>query len=216
MSDIRSRIFGHRKEFDDKGLSIEDVDANPRLQFESWLQEALDQEVAEPYAFCLSTIGADGGPSGRIVYLREVHDEGLVFFTNYQSGKGQEIAEASQASYTFFWNELHRQVRVRGVLSKVDESISDKYFNSRPRASKIGAWASAQSKPLDSREELEQRIQAIEAKYEGKDIPRPPHWGGYILRPSQWEFWKGRNSRLHDRFRYSRADSKWLVQRLNP
>ncbi len=216
MSDIRSRLFGHRKEFNDKGLSIEEIDSNPRQQFELWLQGALDQEVAEPYAFCLSTIGTDGGPSGRIVYLREVHDDGLIFYTNYESAKGQEIAEASQASYTFFWNELHRQIRVRGVLSKVDGSVSDKYFNSRPRASRIGAWASAQSSPLDSREALEQRVQALEAKYEGIEIPRPPHWGGYILRPSHWEFWKGRSSRLHDRFRYTRDGDTWVIQRLNP
>lgn len=216
MSDIRSHLFSHRKDFDDQGVSINDIDSNPRQQFETWLQEALDLNVVEPYAFCLSTIGKDGGPCGRIVYLREVHDEGLVFYTNYQSAKGIEIEETPQASYTFFWNELHRQVRVRGVLSKVNGSVSDKYFNSRPRASRIGAWASAQSSPLDSREELKQRVQALEAKYEGSTIPRPPHWGGYILRPSQWEFWKGRNSRLHDRFQYSHEDGKWMIQRLNP
>lgn len=216
MSEIRSSIFGHRKEFNDEGLSFDDLATDPRVQFEGWLKEALDQKVEEPYAFCLSTIGKDGGPCARIVYLREVLDEGLVFYTNYESAKGKEIASNDKGSYAFFWNELHRQVRVRGSLKKVDAFRSDNYFASRPRASQIGAWASDQSSPLGSREELQMRLQRIEKEYEQKDIPRPPHWGGYILIPSRWEFWKGRNSRLHDRFEYIKDNGDWKIQRLNP
>ncbi len=216
MSDIRSSIFGHRKDFDDDSLSIEQLNTNPITQFEKWLGEALEAKVQEPYAFCLSTIASDGGPSARIVYLREVLDEGLVFYTNYESSKGKHIASQDQASYTFFWNELHRQVRVRGVLRKVDAERSGRYFHSRPRASQIGAWASDQSSPLQSRETLQIRLAALETKYEGKEIPRPPHWGGYVLIPSEWEFWKGRSSRLHDRFQYRSAGDDWTIERLNP
>ncbi len=216
MSKLRSNIFNHRKEFNDEGLTIEDLANDPRIQFEAWLKEALDQKVEEPYAFCLSTIAEDGGPCARIVYLREVLDEGLIFYTNYESAKGKEIASQDKASYTFFWNELHRQVRVRGRLEKVDVSRSDNYFASRPRASQIGAWASDQSRPLISREALQTRLAELEEEYSEKDIPRPPHWGGYILIPSRWEFWKGRSSRLHDRFEYNKEQGEWKIKRLNP
>lgn len=216
MSDLHSRLFNHRKDFNDGGLSAADLQDDPRLQFEAWVQEALDAQVAEPYAFCLSTITADGGPSARIVYLREILAEGLVFYTNYQSDKGQEIAACPLACYTFFWNELHRQVRVRGSLEQVDAEMSDTYFASRPRASQLGAWASAQSAELSDRDELVDRLAALEEEYAGREVPRPPHWGGYILRPTHWEFWKGRSSRLHDRFRYERSDEGWTRVRLNP
>jgi pyridoxamine 5'-phosphate oxidase len=216
MSDIRSNIFAHRKDFDDGSLSINQLNTDPIIQFETWLGEALEEKVQEPYAFCLSTISADGSPSARIVYLREVLDEGLVFYTNYESAKGKEIAGHKQASYTFFWNELHRQVRVKGILRKVDSQRSDRYFDSRPRASQIGAWASDQSSPLHSREELQSRLADCEEKYKGKEIPRPPHWGGYVLIPSEWEFWKGRSSRLHDRFQYRFIGDSWKIERLNP
>ncbi|MCL4165236.1 UNVERIFIED_CONTAM: hypothetical protein GTU68_013210, partial [Idotea baltica] len=189
MSDLRSRIFSHRKDFNDSGLDREALNSNPITQFEAWLAEALDLGVAEPYAFNLSTIAVDGFPTARIVYLREVLDEGLVFYTNYSSAKGEEIRADGRASYTFFWNELHRQVRVKGRLQKVATDRSDRYFASRPRASQLGAWASQQSSPLESREALQTRLQILESEYSGKVIPRPPHWGGYMLIPTEWEFW---------------------------
>ena len=176
----------------------------------------MEAEVNEAYAVTLSTIGHDGFPSSRVIYLRGIQEEGLVFYTNYQSLKGSELAVEDKAVMNYFWPELHKQVKVKGVVSKVDAEVSEAYFASRPRGSQLGAWASQQSQELESREVLENRIQELEKEYEGRDIPRPPHWGGYILKPVEWEFWKGRSSRLHDRFKYSQEGNGWIVQRLNP
>jgi pyridoxamine 5'-phosphate oxidase len=165
---------------------------------------------------CLSTNGADGYPSNRIVYLREITEAGLIFYTNYNSLKGEEIAANEKTSLNFFWAELHRQVRVKGDVERVDQARSDAYFASRPRESQLGAWASMQSSPLDSRESLQLRIAELEKEFKGKEIERPEHWGGYILKPVDWEFWKGRSSRLHDRFRYVRESENWKITRLYP
>ncbi|NNC82544.1 MAG: pyridoxamine 5'-phosphate oxidase [Flavobacteriales bacterium] len=216
MEDLHRHISQDRRDFEDSPLRRQDLSEEPMHLFELWLKEAIEQEVNEPYAFTLGTIGHEGYPSCRILYLRGMGEGTLTFFTNYRSRKGVELAVEDKAVMHFFWPELHRQVTVRGKVDKVSDEISDSYFASRPRSSQIGAWASQQSQTLESREELEKHIQDLEAEYEGQDIPRPLHWGGYALQPDEWEFWKGRTSRLHDRFRYSKSGRSWIIERLYP
>lgn len=190
---------------------------NPILLFEAWLQLALDTAV-EPNAMMLSTHGLDGFPQSRIVLLREVSMKGLVFFTNYQSNKGKELAKNAKVSATFFWPQQEKQVRIKGVASKISEKESDAYFTSRPRSSQLGAWASHQSQELTSRKDLEKRLEKLDVQYQGKEVPRPAHWGGYCIIPNQFEFWQGRDSRLHDRivFKEGGEPGQWQTQRLNP
>jgi pyridoxamine 5'-phosphate oxidase len=165
----------------------------------------------------LSTVDEMGWPAGRVVLLKSVDARGFSFFTNYRSQKGRELEAAGRGALTFYWGDLLRQVRARGVVARLPEAESDEYFRSRPRGSQIGAWASAQSEPLESREVLEARAQEVEARHAGGEIPRPPHWGGYLLTPQEMEFWQEGESRLHDRFRYRRmGDGPWSVERLNP
>lgn len=198
-------------------LTEDSVSPDPIDQFKVWLNEAILSQVLEPTALVLSTVSADCRPSARVVLLKEVSADGFVFFTNYESLKGQNLAERPYASITFFWAELERQVRIEGSVEKVAEAVSDTYFHSRPRGSQIGAWASPQSQAIASREELEQ----VEAKYaqdfgEITTIPRPQHWGGYVLKPERIEFWQGRPNRLHDRILFDKADNNWSRKRLAP
>jgi pyridoxamine 5'-phosphate oxidase len=216
MNDIRKHITSHRKDFSDDSLDGHSLYEDPLKQFEEWLSEAVKIEVNEAYAVTLSTLGHDGYPSSRVVYLRGIADGGLIFYTNYGSLKGTELAIEDKAVMNFFWPEMHKQVKVKGIVGKVSRETSDAYFASRPRGSQLGAWASLQSSPLDSRDILEQRLKELEKEYEGKDIPRPDHWGGYALVPVEWEFWKGRSSRLHDRFKYVSASGSWNITRLFP
>lgn len=205
-----------RKDYTIKSLDINDVSFDPFHQFRVWLDEAIDSEVPEVNAMCLSTLGINGFPNGRIVLLKEM-DHGFVFFTNYESEKGQEIAANPKASLTFFWPELERQVRIMGNLEKVSSEESDKYFLSRPMGSQIGAWTSPQSKEIANREEIEGRLKEIENRFSKEPISRPPHWGGYRLLPFRIEFWQGRPSRLHDRICYKKQETgEWLISRLAP
>jgi pyridoxamine 5'-phosphate oxidase len=206
-----------RKDYTLQGLSENDIDPNPFIQFQKWFDQALDAKLPEPNAMAVATATPDGKPSARMVLLKDFDERGFVFFTNYNSQKGQELAENPQAALVFWWAELERQVRIAGYVEKVSEQESDEYFQSRPFNSRLGAWASHQSEVIASREELEQRLQALQAKYENQDIPRPAYWGGVRVIPTEIEFWQGRPSRLHDRLLYTRLDEhSWKIERLSP
>lgn len=205
-----------RKDYTAKSLDISDVTQDPLSQFRIWIDEALDSEVPEVNAMCLSTIGLDGFPNARIVLLKEL-DHGFVFFTSYESKKGKEIAANPRAALTFFWPELERQVRITGDLKTVSAGESDTYFLSRPKGSQIGAWASPQSQEITDRLVLETRQAAMEKRFSQEQMTRPPHWGGYRLEPLRIEFWQGRASRLHDRICYQKdANNQWQISRLAP
>ncbi|SAK70037.1 pyridoxamine 5'-phosphate oxidase [Caballeronia hypogeia] len=206
-----------RKNYSRDSLDTADVDPNPVRQFQTWFAQALDAKLPEPNAMTLATVDAQGRPSARIVLIKGVDERGFVFFTNYESRKGRELATNSAASLLFHWIELERQVRVEGRVEKTSAEESDTYYESRPLGSRIGAWASDQSQPLESREALEAREREMIAKY-GDAPPRPPHWGGYRVVPETIEFWQGRPSRLHDRIVYSRdsAGDPWRIARLAP
>jgi pyridoxamine 5'-phosphate oxidase len=210
-------ISERRKDYTLLNLREDEVDPNAIRQFERWFDEAMKAGVSEPDAMTLATATPDGRPSARVVLLRGVDDRGFVFFTNYDSRKGRELAANPWAALVLFWHELERQVRVEGQVRRVSVQESDHYFQSRPAGSRIGAWASPQSEVIKSRESLEIRCQELEKSFEDGTIPRPPNWGGFRLVPETIEFWQGRPSRLHDRLRYTRGEqSKWLVERLAP
>lgn len=204
-----------REEYSKQELSESQCDSNPLKQFENWLNEAFAAQVNEPTAMNIATIDANGKPSARVVLLKEINQQGFVFFTNYQSRKGQAIAHHPFAAMTFFWPELERQVRIEGRIEKLPENESDAYFDSRPYTSRIGAWASEQSSVISSKNVLLARAAMFGAKHPIK-VPRPPHWGGYVLIPEYVEFWQGRPSRLHDRIAYQWKNGIWLKKRLAP
>jgi len=209
-------ISSIRKDYTLKSLDISDVNNSPFEQFHQWLREAISAEALEVNAMTLSTLHADGYPNGRVVLLKEL-DYGFVFFSNYQSEKGQELENHPKASLTFFWPELERQVRVMGTVEKISESQSDEYFLSRPKGSQIGAWASPQSHKIRSREMLEERLKEMQLRFEEEKLVRPPHWGGYRVLPHKIEFWQGRPSRLHDRILYEKNEAgAWTISRLAP
>ncbi|BAB73205.1 pyridoxamine 5'-phosphate oxidase [Anabaena sp. FACHB-709] len=206
-----------RKDYTLEGLSEIEVDPNPFIQFKKWFEQALAAQLPEPNAMTIATSTPDGQPSARMVLLKDFDEQGFVFFTNYNSRKGQELAENPQAALVFWWAELERQVRISGRVEKVSESESDYYFYSRPANSRLGAWVSNQSEIIASREVLEQRMQEFQHKYENQEIPRPAHWGGLRVIPSEIEFWQGRSSRLHDRLLYTLLnDHSWEIHRLSP
>lgn len=216
MHDV-NKISEIREDYREDGLLESDLFPDPLKQFEAWMQEALDAKVHQPNAMTLATATAAGVPSSRIVLLKEVDHEGFVFFTNYESQKSREMLENPRASLNFIWLPLARQIRVDGVVSKASSATSDAYFRTRPRGSQIGAWASAQSEVVADRKALEESFKEIEKLYEGQDVPRPEHWGGFVLIPRTVEFWQGRPSRLHDRIRYKKTgQGEWLIERLSP
>ena len=197
-------------------LDIKDCLENSKLQFDRWFQEAVKGECDEPNAFVLSTIYQQK-PRGRVVLLKGIHNEQFTFYTNYKSAKGQEIENNSHVAMTFLWLPLQRQVRIEGVISKVDPSLSDDYFQKRPRDSQLGAIASPQSQKVGSRLELEALFQEADKKYAPlQTLTRPPHWGGYSINPDYFEFWQGRESRMHDRVIYEKMNEQWVLSRLAP
>lgn len=214
MDDFIRQLRDDHKEFD-KGSLEGFFGHEPFDLFEKWYAEAFETGQSEPNACVLATVNTVNQPSSRIIYLKELIDNQFVFYTNYQSHKGKDLARNPKASLLFFWPGLQRQIRIEGVCEKVQESVSDAYFQSRPRASQIGAWASHQSDELDERTDLEMRFEMYADKFTG-NIPRPPHWGGYALVPSLIEFWQGRPSRLHDRIVYEWVDKHWKIYRKNP
>ncbi len=207
-----------RQSYAGQPLDASRVHADPLLQFTEWFEQALETGVAEPNAMTLATINASGAPSARVVLLKGVEDGGFVFFTNYKSDKGEQLRADPRAALVFWWEPLHRQVRIEGAVEQVSREYSIRYFQSRPRGSQIGAWASPQSRPVSDRAILTTEVAMLEEKYAGQDtLPCPPWWGGYLLRPSLIEFWQGQANRLHDRLRYSLlGDGHWEMVRLAP
>ena len=193
-----------------------DLDPDPIVQVRRWLADADVAGVPLANAIALATADEDGAPSVRHVLLRGVTDEGFTFFTNRASPKRRDLAANPRAAFTLLWRELDRQITVRGDVVELSDRDSDAYFSSRPREAQVGAWASRQSEPLRDRAELEERLAAATARFEGADVPRPPFWGGYLLRPTAAECWQGRRFRLHDRFRYTREGASWRIERLSP
>lgn len=211
-----SVIADIRKDYKLKSLSEEDVTADPIQQFSVWWNEAVSSEVIEVNAMTLATATKEGIPSARIVLLKGFNEDGFMFFTNYESHKGRELAENPHAALVFFWPELERQIRIEGKVEKVAESVSDDYYLSRPAGSRIGAWASPQSTVIESRKIIEQNVLKYEKQFSDGNISRPPYWGGFIVKPVKIEFWQGRSSRLHDRIQYTKADETWKIERLAP
>jgi pyridoxamine 5'-phosphate oxidase len=206
-----------RREYTFQGLSEMDVHPNPFEQFKTWFDQAVAAQLPEPNAMTIATVTSDGKPSARIVLLKDYDERGFVFYTNYKSHKGQELVENPWGAIAFLWAELERQVRIEGCVEKVSPAESDAYFHSRPIGSQLGAWASNQSQVIESREVLEQQLQKLKEEYDNKEVPRPPHWGGFRVIPNEIEFWQGRPSRLHDRLLYQRSeDGSWKIQRLSP
>jgi pyridoxamine 5'-phosphate oxidase len=204
-----------RKDYTQAGL--EQGDPNPFKQFELWFNQVLAADLLEPNAMTLATVTSDGKPDARIVLLKGFDTRGFVFYTNYRSQKGQELAANPHAALVFLWGDLERQVRVVGRVEQATDLEADTYFQSRPLGSRLGAWASTQSEVIPSREVLEARMKALETEYQGREIPRPDHWGGFRVVPTEIEFWQGRPSRLHDRLRYRLQDGGvWVIDRLAP
>ncbi len=205
-----------RKEYTRAGLREADVSPDPIEQFRKWFDEVLAAGLHEPNAMTLATATPSGCPSARVVLLKGFDARGFVFYTNYEGRKSRELEENPYCALVFYWGELERQVRVEGRASRVSAEDSDAYYRSRPRGSRLGAWASEQSRPVGGREALEGRLWELESEYEGREVPRPAFWGGYRVEPWEIEFWQGRENRLHDRLVYRRSDEGWKIERLQP
>jgi pyridoxamine 5'-phosphate oxidase len=214
---VSTNIADIRKEYKLRTLSEKDVHPDPFKQFDKWWQEAIHSNLEEVNAMTLATATADGMPDGRIVLLKGFDGNGFTFFTNYNSAKGHQLLENPRACLVFFWAALERQVRLCGLVSLAAASVSDEYFNSRPEGSRIGAWASPQSEVIESREWLEKNEERLRTEGKANPLHRPPHWGGYVVKPTRIEFWQGRPSRLHDRILYTLGgNGAWAIERLAP
>lgn len=215
---VNPLIKNARKDYEKNSLSEDNVNSDPFIQFDTWLSEAIDSGDDHAHAMSLATVSDSMFPDSRIVLLRNVSYGGFTFFTNYNSKKGKDLEKNKNASLLFFWTNLERQVRISGSIEKLPEQESDEYFKSRPFDSQVGAWVSQQSEVLENRAQLEESFLIQLSKFENKIVPRPPHWGGYVLVPAKIEFWQGRPNRLHDRILYSRHANaeNWKIQRLMP
>jgi pyridoxamine 5'-phosphate oxidase len=217
MDTMPPDLTGLRNEYAAHGLRRADLHSNPLQQFGAWFAAALAADIREVNAMSLATATPDGKPSVRIVLLKGFDERGFAFFTNYDSEKGREIEANPHAALAFYWAQLERQVRISGAVEKTSREDSAAYFHSRPVGSRLGAWASKQSEVVDARQVLDSRLTEMTERYENGNVPLPPHWGGYRVKPDKFEFWQGRPNRLHDRFRYSlQADGTWLIDRLAP
>lgn len=217
MSQVNQHISQLREDFMKGELSENNLNKTPDLQFEKWMKDAIDAKVNEVPACNLATVDKNNKPSARIIYLREFSNNEFYFYTNYDSRKGQQIAENPNVCLTFFWPELERQIRIEGVITKKAEAEkSDAYFNARPQDSKIGAWSSPQSRVLNNREELNTFIEGNKTKFNNQEIPRPEFWGGYVIKANYYEFWQGRKNRLHDRIAFTLENGNWKIERLAP
>jgi len=214
--DILNYLNEMRRDFSGKPLNEESVLKNPIEQYAVWFEEAVNGQLLDPYAMSITTVSGEGQPSTRIVYMRGIKDEGFVFYTNYNSAKGRDLESNNRVSLNFFWGELERQIRVEGKVEKISETESDAYFANRSRESQIGAWASAQSDVITDRDQLEGQVVFYTEKFKGGNVPRPKHWGGYVVKPTKVEFWQGRASRLHDRIIYTKKVNGWSLSRVSP
>ncbi|MFA5329915.1 MAG: pyridoxamine 5'-phosphate oxidase [Prolixibacteraceae bacterium] len=197
-------------------LDENSIHKNPYKQMEDWLNSAIAEANPEPTAMVLSTVDPGGFPESRVVLLKELNSEGLVFFTNYSSKKGNQIAANPKVSVNFFWSKSERQVRIKGTVSKISEESSEEYFKSRPIESQLGAWASPQSKTIANRQILDENFSHYQRYFQEHEMKKPPHWGGYLIRPEYFEFWQGRSNRLHDRIEYILQENDWIIHRLAP
>jgi pyridoxamine 5'-phosphate oxidase len=205
-----------RKDYKLQTLLEVDVSPDPFIQFGKWWEEAMKSEIDEVNAMTLATADKNNIPSARIVLLKGYDKNGFIFFTNYQSHKGEQLLQNPNACLVFFWKELERQIRITGTVEKISGQESDAYFSSRPAGSRIGAWASPQSSVIANRIVIEEKLKDFEQQFGDNNIPRPPHWGGYIVKPVQIEFWQGRPNRLHDRMQYTLQEGSWVIERLAP
>ena len=215
-SDLHHNIKHVRTDYTKHQLLEDFIDANPFLQFKNWLKESIDSGNQYANAMVLSTVDENSIPSSRVVLLKDVSHDGFTFFTNYASKKGEDLKKNSHASLLFFWEALERQVRIQGNVDMLPETDSEAYFKVRPRDSQIAAWASKQSNIIFDRNELDTSFALFESLYNNQEVPKPPHWGGYVLVPTSIEFWQGRANRLHDRIQYKKRNNNWLIERLSP
>ena len=204
-----------REEYGNLPLELFELHVTPAAQFENWFREALEAKVKEPNAMALATIKMDA-PKARYVLFKGMENEGIIFHTHYESAKAKEIQANNSVATVFYWREIHRQVRIEGIVEEASKEISDNYFNTRPRGGQLSAIASPQSQVIQSRKEIEEEIRNLEKEHEGIAINRPDNWGGYLIKPTVWEFWQGREDRTHDRFRYQKVNNKWNIERLAP
>jgi pyridoxamine 5'-phosphate oxidase len=215
--DSKKFVRSDRRDFNsERQLNESSLPENPWTLFKDWLEEAISDEIDDVYAMHVSSVSSDGKPHNRVVYMRDFSEEGIIFYTNYDSDKAKEFSTNNKVCLTFLWLKHDRQLRMEGSISKIPAEKSDEYFSKRPRKSQIGAWASNQSQKLNSREELEKKLAQMEEKFKGQNVPRPSHWGGYMVDINRFEFWQGRPSRLHDRIVFEQEENTYISYRLNP